>query len=130
MNYKLFLDDYRNPSDATINIEGAWGGNRISLQKISGIADSEWSVVKSYDEFVEFVNTKGIPQVVSFDSDLEEKHYSGDYSDGKTGLDCLLWLIEKCKEKGCKFPEKCYIHSYNAEKRKEMNQIINKIYDT
>lgn len=120
----LFLDDYRKPSDATIKIEGPWGGNRMSLEKYSGIPNIHWETVTNYDEFVKFVEKNGIPDAVSFDHDLEEQHYTGDYS-GRTGLHCLLWLIEKCKEKGCKLPEKCYVHSFNSDRRKEMEQIIN-----
>ena len=58
--YHLFLDDNRHPKDVT------W----IELPLV------EWTVVRSYKEFVKTVEEFGIPATVSFDHDLGDEHYN------------------------------------------------------
>jgi hypothetical protein len=36
----------------------------------------------------------GFPDFISFDHDLSDAHYGGDYSKEKTGYDFAKWLIE------------------------------------
>jgi hypothetical protein len=76
---KLFLDDVRNPPDDT------------------------WHVVRSYVEFVAYIMSSGVPDVISFDHDLgrgEAQRRVGnwvpraEYKELKTGYDCAKWLIE------------------------------------
>jgi hypothetical protein len=73
MTYRLFLDDYRNPP--TIG--------------------SNWVVVRSCDEAKKYVIEHGLPEFWSFDHDLSERHYCGDYSQNNTGYDFVKWLIEE-----------------------------------
>ena len=93
---KLFLDDYRLPPDST------------------------WVLVTNYDEFVNYINTNGIPDVISFDHDIHDEHYTiyeepyipkeipySSFSQ-KTGLDCARWLIEQKK-----LPKVAIVHSMN-----------------
>lgn len=86
-DYKLFLDDFRQPED----IHGTDGPN--------------WTLVTSYDEFVETITERGLPRAISFDHDLSHEHYDPihwrdgvpiDYNtyEEKTGYDCAKWLIE------------------------------------
>lgn len=95
---KLFLDDTRNSPD------------------------NDWDVVRSYDEFVEYIETNGVPEIISFDHDLGEEHYrhylnscySGcdipyDQFEEKTGYDCAKWLVEVYK----RLPEFYRVHSMN-----------------
>jgi hypothetical protein len=116
----LFLDDVRDPKDAFCHFSENF--NRKSLSQVSGISDSEWSVVRSYEDFVSWVETNGIPDTVSFDIDLHEEHY---YSDSKNlesrmrdekniggGFRCADYLLNKCKRERKDFPE-YYIHSMN-----------------
>lgn len=79
---KLFLDDVRQPPDHT------------------------WDVVRSYDDFVYYIETQGVPDVISFDHDLAFEHYPFaednpepkkipyDRYTEKTGYDCAKWLVE------------------------------------
>lgn len=61
MTYSLFLDDERQPWDVT------W---------IDYITDKRpWSIVRSHNEFVDFINANGCPNFVSFDHDLADVHY-------------------------------------------------------
>jgi hypothetical protein len=75
----LFLDDERMPSDVT------W----IHIER-----DVQWVIVRSYDEAVQWVLKNGFPDVISFDHDLGEVFFAGNYTDEKTGYDFSKWLIE------------------------------------
>lgn len=72
----LFLDDVRNPPD------------------------SRWDVVRSYEDFVFYIEVNGCPDIVSFDHDLADAHYDMESSipydsyKEKTGLHCARYLIE------------------------------------
>lgn len=99
---KLFLDDSRNPPDFT------------------------WDVVKSYDQFVAYIQLHGVPDVISFDHDLGKEHYEhyaafigveDEATDiripyesfvEKTGYDCAKWLVENYR-----LPPSYRIHSMN-----------------
>jgi hypothetical protein len=92
---KLFLDDVRNPPDST------------------------WEVVRSYNAFVDYINTNGVPDLISFDHDLSFEHYPfGEVNPNtkipyetykeKTGYDCAKWLIENKH-----LPTHCVVHSMN-----------------
>jgi hypothetical protein len=82
---KLYLDDLRTP------------------------LSREWSVVRNFDEFAEFIENNDLKniEVISFDHDLGESamseyfnntkdSYEIDYSniEEKTGYDCVKWLID------------------------------------
>lgn len=66
--YSLYLDDLRNPK--TVPPFG------------------EWVIARSYDEAVQVVTEKGLPDYVSFDHDL------GDETT-KTGYDVCKWLVKQ-----------------------------------
>lgn len=85
MTYHLFLDDERMPSEVF------W----ITLPKVSFV------IVRSYHEFIDYIETNGVPVFVSFDHDL------GDYTDKgeKTGYDCAKWLIDYCFDNGEAIPD-------------------------
>jgi len=82
MSYHLFLDDVRMPGDAS------W----IRLPS------ARYDIVRSYDEFVEFIQERGVPEFVSFDHDLADEHYvamllesqgkHADYGPEKSGYKC------------------------------------------
>lgn len=101
---KLYLDDIRTP------------------------VDKSWHIVRSYDEFVAFIDNLNSEQLselfISFDHDLAEEHYtpsrywnnyeaSKEYQDSKTykektGLDCARYLVN------CDITIKGYtVHSMN-----------------
>lgn len=106
---KLFLDDIRKPYDQT------------------------WDLVRSYDEFVAYIEKNGCPDVISFDHDLAEEHYpfNGEYPDptqinyyayrNKTGYHCAQWLIEK----GI-FPKLAIVHSQNGVGAQNIHFILRK----
>jgi hypothetical protein len=131
----LFLDDIRQPEYAYL-----WD-EKQSLFERSGIQPSKWDVVRSYDEFVEYINTHGVPDVVSFDNDLNADHEvvydktkaNASYTDMmraytplidqyqmidfehskiKTGAHCAKYLVNFCKKSEIDIPE-YYVHSAN-----------------
>ena len=112
---RLFLDDIRHNYDA--------------LQMLGYVVYKEpWDIVRSYDEFVAWIQKNGLPDLISFDHDLADTHYtpqeywndyhkSAEYQAGlthteKTGLDCAKWLVEYCLDNEVKLP-KYLVHSAN-----------------
>ena len=107
MSYFLFLDDYRIPEDAF-----DYTKNELYINK-------KWIVVRSYDEFVKFIQENGVPHTVSFDHDLADEHYTQEqvisYNsyEEKTGFDCATWLINYCMDNKLQLPTGILIHSMN-----------------
>ena len=92
----LFLDDKRLPADC------------ITYMQKKGIDTSvyllPWQIVRSYDEFVNWIEQNGLPGIISFDHDLDET--------GKSGMDAAKWLVNYCLEKDLALPQ-YIIHSMN-----------------
>ena len=115
---KLFLDDTRNPPDFT------------------------WDVVRSFPQFVAYINLHGVPDVISFDHDLGDEHYNvwedtpqviihsdkeieyhyGKFAE-KTGYDCAKWLIENKH-----LPHTCIVHSMNPVGKKNIEFLLENAY--
>ena len=113
----LFLDDIRQPP--------------LHLDKI-------FDVVRNYEQFVEYIETYGIPEVISMDHDLHREHTMFFYDNGgfknppdpryenfkfKTGYDCALWLVEYCKENNLEL-KKVIVHSHNPMGSKNIYEVI------
>ncbi len=109
--YNLFLDDVRIPTHVT------W----------VKIPDCQhYTIVRSYQEFVDMIELRGIPQYVCYDHDLSDAHYNSfhgvdeqggltiDYSKyrEKTGYDCAKWLVNYCMSKNVPHPP-YVVHSMN-----------------
>lgn len=90
---KLFLDDIRNPPD------------------------SSWEVVRSYSEFVEWVQANGLPDQISFDHDLglEEDQPSRT----RDGYDACKWMLENYG-----IPEAVTVHSKNPVGKKRIEDLV------
>ena len=106
--YNLFLDDIRKPKDIYKD-------------------DYEWQIVRTYDDFVDYIEENGLPKFVSFDHDLTIEHYcvsdgylNNQYED-ETGYDCLVWLCEYVKEHKLKLP-KMKFHTASKGAFKYMNK--------
>lgn len=117
MNYNLFLDDERIPSN-------------VKWVKIPLV---EWTIVRNYKQFVDTITAKGLPQNISFDHDLADEHYvqslasnknkTHDFNYGtiteKTGYDCAKWLVEYCREKDLDIPSYT-VHSMSVVGKKNI----------
>jgi hypothetical protein len=93
--FRIYLDDVRTP----VSPNNEWVDNV-----------PEWTVVRSYDEFVQKTNSIGLENIelISLDHDLGDsamkewlhgvvKNYEINYDNitEKTGMDCTKWLVEK-----------------------------------
>jgi|GEM_PF-175675 len=110
----LWLDDIRNPF---LNNE-----NKVPNVKGKLI----W--VLNYEQFVEWITKFGMPDIISFDHDLADEHYtpeqywsdyqaSKEYQEAqsyveKTGYDCAKWLVDYCMDNDLDLPI-YFIHSAN-----------------
>ena len=111
--YNLFLDDFRSPLDS------------FYYSKDNKYIKLEWIIVRSYDEFIKHIIKNGLPYICSYDHDLSDIHYDGDYLDEKTGYDCIKWLCNYCYSHELKLPE-YLIHSQNPiGKQRIASYIIN-----
>lgn len=112
--YNLFLDDFRMPEDCS---------KYMPLPTI--YSKLEWVIVRNYEEFVNFISKNGLPDMISFDHDLADEHYSQDMYSGnevydknyekfteKTGYDCAKWLVSHCMDFDVDLPE-YIVHSMN-----------------
>jgi len=121
MYYNLFLDDTRKVQDVV------W----VELPFVT------WTIVRSYDEFVSMVISRGIPEHVSFDNDLHESHYSlfdfcvregranfpYDSCCPKTGWHCAKWLLSYCLDKGLRLPHYT-IHTLNSYAKRDIDLLL------
>lgn len=79
MTYALWLDDYRPVSPEFIAASG--GGPVV--------------IAVNYEQFVQAITEHGCPQYISFDHDLADAHYGGDFSGPEmTGMACAEWLVD------------------------------------
>lgn len=69
MSYRLFLDDIRNPKDCVDHM-------RSRIGKWNAVYLEQWEIARNYEEFVNLIKSKGIPNIVSFDHDLAKEHYA------------------------------------------------------
>ena len=78
---------------------------RLWLDDVRPKPNDEWDLVRSYDEFVDYIKKNGVPELISFDHDLGKEHYKALFKTPKkhileegfkekTGYDCAKWLVE------------------------------------
>jgi hypothetical protein len=119
----IFLDDVRKPEDAAKYVKGMGINPDIYIK-----GEIEWHVVRDFYEFAHDIKINGIPDVVSFDHDLADEHYtpeqywhdfdaSKDYQEKKgygepTGYECALYLAKVCAEQKKELPL-WVVHSMN-----------------
>jgi hypothetical protein len=111
----LFLDDQRVPIDCTKYMYRK--GINVSIYY------ENWNIVRSYLEFVKWVENNGLPDLISFDHDLAdvvelraelpiETWFDLDANKEYTGMDCAKWLVNYCLDNKQKLP-KFIVHSSN-----------------
>lgn len=111
MSYNLFLDDVRIPKNVF-----KYTNNPIYISV-------DWVIVRTYDEFIKYVEENGIPEIISFDHDLSDEHLSYqeqfsnrdiyDVVEEKTGFHCAKWFIDYCIDNEKELPTDILIHSMN-----------------
>jgi hypothetical protein len=118
---KLYLDDVRMPKHSYASMSKKIGGDANIYQ------GNDWDIVRTYDEFVNWVKENGVPEIASFDHDLADEHIQYYFDNGghrnppnpqettfteKTGYDCAKWLVDYCIDNKVNLPE-YYVHSAN-----------------
>lgn len=68
MNYKIFLDDLRIPTDIYPKTE-----------------NSEWLIIRNLQDFKAMINDRGVPDYISFDNDLGDSL--------EEGKDAAKWMV-------------------------------------
>ena len=84
-NVRLYLDDERTPKNAG------------------------FVVVRNYQDFVDWIDTHGMPAYISFDHDIAS--YDNDGNE-KTGLDAAKYVVDYCIDNDVACPE-FNVHSAN-----------------
>jgi hypothetical protein len=119
---KLFLDDVRSAEMVFMNtIDPIYENN------------NEWEIVRSFNEFVSYIEENGLPEFISFDHDLDFEHYKLenqqdiDYEkmEIKTGFHAAQWLINYCAENKLKLPN-YKVHSMNLAGKRNIERILEK----
>jgi hypothetical protein len=116
---KVFLDDYRKPSDVFyLSVD-------FDYQE-----DNGWLIIKSYDEFIKYIINNDLPELISFDHDLSQEHYLPEHQTNinysgiqKTGYHALKWLIDYCEENKLSLPI-CKVHSQNIIGKNNILELI------
>jgi hypothetical protein len=103
MSYYLWLDDYRPKPTPSIH---------------------QWVVARDIDAFKQVIEKLGMPKYISFDHDLTEAHYKKDYSDHRTGMDCIEWLLEFAKANNLGAPANWGVHTMNKDMFVPMCKIL------
>lgn len=125
MTWSLFLDDVRKP-------------NQVIYPRDIAYLTIGMRIARSYDEAIGMVEAYGCPQFISFDHDLAEEHYSGDWSKHAawqnsrgTGYHFAQWLIYKdLDQKGKFFPDnfKFFVHSMNPVGAQNIRELFNSYF--
>lgn len=113
---RLFLDDERNPVDCAKFMYNRGVDCRIYHE--------EWTIVRSYGQFVDWIHKNGLPDLISFDHDLGdvlqlkidlpiEQWFDLEEKREFTGMDCAKWLVNYCMDNNCSLPE-YIVHSWNV----------------
>jgi hypothetical protein len=118
---KLYLDDVRMPRHSYPAM------SRRAGTEASVYQNDDWNIVRTYDEFVNWIKQNGLPDLISFDHDLADEHIQYYFDNGghrnppnpqettfteKTGYDCAKWLVDYCVENNKSLPD-YLVHSAN-----------------
>lgn len=128
MKKLLWLDDIRNP------FIGDW-----LMQYAPQFAYDKGEIiwVKNYSEFIEWINTNGLPDMIAFDHDLGEDVAKEKVANGMnkrqariqkrktmSGFECAKWLIEYCINNKVELPQ-WIVQSANPVGRNNINDLLN-----
>ncbi len=124
--YYLFLDDDRIPADCATYM--------YAFKVDCKIYHKPWEIVRSYSQFKEIIERRGLPKLISFDHDLADNWKLRESLDIKdwfdetegreyTGMDCAKWLVQYCLEKDLLLP-KFIVHSANPVGRENIKSYL------
>lgn len=107
----LWLDDKRSPEKylATKKDSNAFIRNSDFYQRLSKKYNPQFVWVHNLEEFSNYIETNGLPDLVSFDFDLG--------AGIPKGSECAKWLKQYCVKNNIPLP-KYYVHSANNNAQK------------
>lgn len=76
----------------------------LYLDDVRDAPHEDFDVVRNYSQFVNYILTKDMPEIISFDHDLGEE---------KTGYDCMKYLVEYLIDNPDSFHPFVNVHSQN-----------------
>ena len=127
MKTLLWLDDIRDP------FVGDW---LMAYAPGFAYGDGEVVWVKNFDDFVNHIKFKGIPDMISFDHDLGEDVAKERVTKGmskrqarlkkretKSGYDCSKWLVDYCLDNEIPIP-KFGVHSANPVGAENIRKLL------
>jgi hypothetical protein len=99
----LFLDDIRNVKDVYPNL-----------------TNDDFIIIRSFNDFVNYIKNNGLPEFISFDNDLGEDSNGKILSDGYA---CAKWLVY---ESGLDLKKLKYqVHSANPVASIQIKSLLN-----
>ena len=101
----LFLDDERQPGEVD------WAPIP------EGVV---WRIVKTVEDFIQYITEHGLPDYVSFDHDLGK---GADGKPAKSGYDAAKWLVDYCLKNKKELPE-WSAHSKSVVGRQAIEQYL------
>jgi hypothetical protein len=120
MTWKLFLDDYRIPSDVPILFKNHSG---MSL-----------TIIRNAEDAIKEIEVRGCPEFISFDHDLADDQYYAPTderyrkpSERMTGYDFAKWLVDKDLNMRGKFiPDnfEFHVHSMNPVGAENIRKLL------
>ena len=102
-NLLLFLDDLRFPTDCLKHLNPHSIESQVYLKKY-------WIIIRSYNDFVDWITTNGLPKFISFDYDLGLPQDQN--CEEQNGMTCAKWLVKYCLDHEQALP-KYFVHSQN-----------------
>lgn len=106
--------------------------SKLYLDDIRKAPDESWIVVRSYEQFCEWLEKNGLPDTVSFDHDLGHgQAYTkprgkrvwiprAEFEQIKDGHDCAKWMLENYG-----MPRVVAVHSANPVGAKRIRDLLN-----
>lgn len=107
----VWIDDIRDPKEPT------W---QNWIKKNFGTNDFDITWIKSYKEFVDFVDKNGLPSNISLDHDLGDVE---DPDNEKTGYDCAKYIVDYCMDNDRDIPN-YRIQSDNGPGRENIDKYL------
>lgn len=107
---KLFLDDLRQPIEV------------FEMTKLPIYKEKDWTIVRTYQEFVAIIEQFGMPVFISFDHDLGQKSVHANGSEA-SGYDCAKWLVNYCLDKNYTLPH-WFCHSMNPVGKQNITELL------
>jgi hypothetical protein len=84
---------------------------------------NDWVLVKTFEEFKNWIKSNGVPEVISFDHDLGMCQ--------KSGMDAAKWLVEQDLTCNAFIPEnfRFFVHSANPCGRANIQGLLENYLD-